>query len=347
MRKIYVFAYTEYHLILFLNHYLINSDKYTYKLFLLSEKARRFKRSLDFSHLEIEIEELPIYLTIKDNLDEYHLKLLKNIENNVPDIILFFQENSLLSAIIVSKFSNKIEFWLFQDGMKPYGKINSLSIIKDKLLTFLWLIKHKFYPFVFNIFNPYSYGNLLGVKKLGLTHTEEYVNWSNCILEEIKFDRSRELNEIIKKVFNIKSEFLYEKQILYFNQPLNNFENINEFELINKIRLLNKLDKIYFKLHPFSSKEFIELCSQTSWIVVLDSSIPAEVFLLNSRNCIILSIYSTVLLFNTPFNSYFSLHKLLLDNNKFYNRKFDFSNIPSSSICIVENFEQVIFPGNF
>ena len=343
MKNIYVFVYTEYHLILFINHYLENRFRFKYKLFILAPNLRRFNSTIDLSFLNIEVEEIKSVLSIENDLDGYHIKLIERIKVNKPDIIILFQENNLFSCILVSKLSRIIDFWLFQDGMKPYTKIKSLSILQWKLRITFWLFKNRFFPFiVFNIFRPYSYGNLLGIKKLGLTHPQSYNNWSSCKIEKINFNNISELNLHLNNAFKYDITINFEKQIIFFNQPLINHDINNEFDIINKIRQLNKLDFVYFKLHPLTSDEYRKKCLELNWIYLLDYSVPAELYLLHSQSCIILSIYSTVLLFNVPSNSYYSLSHILLSENKFYKNKFDFSGLPSENINLVRSIEKIV-----
>lgn len=343
-KKIAAFIFTEYHLLLFINEYIINNKQSVYRLYLPKLEIRRFKNEFDFKAFNIELIELEYELKLVHTYDEYYQIIIKDLVVFAPDTIMLFQENNLISPILINTFGGKnTEIVLFQDGMKPYVKFSrfSKSIFLSKLEIFKWLLKNKLNPWVFSSYLKLSsYGNLKHINKLGLTNPEYYDNWNRLDLQKIEFPKLPLLKETLNKVFQMDDIKGFDNAIIYFNQPFR-FSVSDEFDILKRIMIQNKLEKVFFKLHPQTNPEYIKTLKNFDWIETIEIKVPAEMILINAKNSLILSPYSTALLFHVPNNKYYYLYNFILKGNSLL-KKLNFNNLPSDHIKIANQINEII-----
>ncbi|WP_367392679.1 polysialyltransferase family glycosyltransferase [Lewinella sp. LCG006] len=343
--KISAIVHTEYHLLLFINYYLQNPDL-EYTLYLLQPEDRRFKQELNFEELKnLCIGYLPplskaIYITPAE--EEFVVK----ITHEKPDIFIFFQEMNLLSVIISSKLKEKgSKVFLFQDGTKAYFELKKFSfgLFKDNFRRRMFLLMNKVIKFkIYDYFNYYRYANYDFIDAIFLTNPEMYDNWNNKQIYKIKFTNLDDLRVALQNIFNWDSRILPVSQnvIFYMTQPLHNDGNA-EYEMLTDIasRYSNTL---YIKPHPLTNKKLLERYQSDSRFNVIDSSIPAELFLLNLSDSVVLSVNSTSQLIEYPTLKSYYVYQYLIGKIARL-KKLNFKAVPAKYIKVVTDINEITF----
>ena len=187
-----------------------------------------------------------------------------------------------------------------------------------------------------------KYAYLKSTQKVYLTFPEAYKNWNRKKLEKIEMIPIPELNQALKKVFRWDDALLPEREkiIFYLNQPMHD-DGVDEFRLLIDFQELFPENKIYMKSHPHITKDKIELYKKLKNVEIIDSPIPAELFIMNLYDSIIISMISTAMFLNNPENKYFYHYKLLENDLKRFKR-YKICN-PAPHITAVEKLEDIAF----
>jgi hypothetical protein len=187
-----------------------------------------------------------------------------------------------------------------------------------------------------------KYAHLKSIHKVYLTFPESYKNWNKKNLEKIEMIPIPELNQALKKVFRWDDDLLPERKriIFYLNQPMRD-DGVAETRLLIALQELFPENKIYIKNHPHTPKNKIELYKKLKNVEIIDSLIPAELFIMNLYNSIIISMVSTAMFLNNPENKYYYNYKLLENDIKRF-RRYKTLN-PAPHIRVVEKLQDITF----
>ena len=349
-KKILIFVHTEYHLIIAVNQLLkqfYNEELYDVQLFLdISGKKKRLKQHFDFSILRAKVAYWEYEVTINSALSSISRSAIMSIISNPPDVFIFFQEQNPLMVILSCELSHRgTQVHLYQDGLKPYINLNyhSLSLLIGDHKQNLWLKRNGFK--VRNWLSPIvskKYAFLKGISKVFLTFPEKYSNWNNKLIEKIEIESINKLKPIIEKLFNWDRSILPENNnvILYMSQPMH-YDGTAELLFLTQLSNKFPQKKIIIKLHPSTSKTQIEHFNKLENTTVIDSMIPAEIFIMNLQNSIILSIISTSMFINNPENEFFYIYRLFEEEIKRLKR-WRVTN-PTPHIKIINSIEDIHF----
>lgn len=350
-KKILIFVHTEYHLLLAVNQLLrLYNDKNLFQVELFVRRgkdSKRLNQSLDFSDLPCTViffdEEISIYKNLSDSVKSS----IENLKDKKTDVFIFFQENDPLMVILSSfYFKNGTDVCLYQDGLKPYVNLqfHSLGLLKHEHLQNLWMRKNGFS--VNSWFSPIwskKFAFLKGITKVYLTFPEAYNNWNKKHLEKIEMIPLNVLNPVLKKLYVWDDTLLpiREKVILYMNQPMHD-DGIAETEFL--IKLNNKFPGtlIYVKLHPLTNEIKLNRYKTVPSLRIIQSQIPAELFHMNLKDSIILSVNSTSMFLNNPENKYYYLYKIFDKEIKRLSR-YVLKGTPSSHISLANSLNDIIF----
>jgi len=348
-KKILIFVHTEYHLLLAINQILgiyNNPELYDIELLIRAGGGKRLTQELDFSGLPVKASYFNEEVTINKTLSQPARTAIEDLLEKKPDVFIFFQEMDPLMVILAGQFAkNGVEVCLYQDGMKPYVhlKFHSLGLLKHFHQQNVWMKKNGF-P-VESWLSPIwakKYAHLKSVKKVYLTFPENYKNWNKKSLEKIVFVPLPELNQALKKVFRWDEALLPEKEnaIFYVNQPMHD-DGIFETEVLKKITESSNGRTLYVKLHPSTPEKKIKQYKKLANLQIIRSQIPAELFIMNLKRSLILSVNSTSMFINSPENRYFYLYKLFLNHVK-RTRRYKKSD-PAHHITVVEKLDDISF----
>jgi hypothetical protein len=341
-KNVYV-VFTEYQFLQALNiaTAIYDSDEFINSIYLVRNGSRLngFK-----SNINSEINNIIIHVLDLKNQKE----IAGFILNENPTHFLFFQAISGLNVYLAHTFYKRgVEISLGPDGYNAYAdfkkKHHSMSILKDSFKENLKLIKDKMFSGKIHRFDYYTYGYQRFINNLWLTHPNQYKHQSKNKVQLLQLPEfNKKCINIIKNSFDFNIEFPKNDVIYFFNQPLWSGLVDIEFDFLKEVVASFSDKKIVVKFHPLTDKTMKEKYKTLKGLLVIESSIPAEVFILNLDNCIVFSGWSSVLLTeNKSCNYYFNFPIYKKLNDPIFNQ---INIIPLDHIKIIESPKEMKFP---
>jgi hypothetical protein len=347
----YVFLVcTEYHLLLTLNFINeIKGDDNIYTIVLRGKsKSSRISDSLNLQHFHFKwIKWIHDFTPLSKLTPDLKTDLNKIIQLQ-PDVFCFFQEQDMLTAFLLNKFNAKENF-LFQDGMKAYNKLNRMpiSLLMNEIRILKWLyINFKIRDDIFRVFSAHKYGFRNNITGIFLTFPDAYNNWNNQKIYKSPISNSKSFHNDIKKFFNWNENLIQEHDgvIFYVNQPFSYNSNI-ELDVIKAILERFPSKRMYIKAHPNSTSSQLHEYNQLENVLIINEKIPAELYILNLSNSIILSISSTSLFMNNPSNTFYYLRPIF-EQDITRLKKYKTTS-PSTHIKMIDNINYIEEPNKF
>lgn len=335
-QKICYFIHTEYHLLLSLNdiitHYADN-EKYDIVLVLKRKtQSQRLKQNFNFESLPYQVLILDFEMDLNKLLNEEEKNNLNNLLSIQLDTFIFFQEQDPITLILIDNCKkNNCKVYLYQDGLKAYVMSSmkfSFGLVLNDIKQNIWIRKNGYSVLNhFSFINCKNYGFLKGIDKLFLTFPNAYQNWNNLPVEKIKPVFTPDYKFILKKVFRWTDDFLIEKDnvIFFMNQPTHD-DGLFELNLLQKIQINHPDKKLYIKNHPLTPTNKIEQYQKLNNVTVINSKIPAELFISELNNSIVVSIASTSMFINNTACRFYWAHKITEKNNIKRLKKFSLIN---------------------
>jgi hypothetical protein len=251
-----------------------------------------------------------------DNISEKEkYRILKEIR---CDKFIFFQEDSLFNCNLANYYKKNFNtvIGLGPDGYKPYAiykkKHEMLSMFRDTLEAYKRLIQNNILPTVLQWSQHYQYASSTFLDEIYLTNPKEFVCSKN--IPKFNILRIPEFNEkslySVGMIFDLKENSfpVGEKGIYYFNQPFAEQLDGVEINFLKELIKMHPKTPIYIKLHPLTTNNKKKKYLNLQGINLIDTKIPAELFILNLKNSILFTGWSTVLITNNPScNLYFNL----------------------------------------
>ncbi len=347
--KIIAFVQTEYHLMLCVNEILKFPDVDFHVYIIRKAKNKRLEVNLDFSNFQnARFEVLTIAVNLNSKFSEQHISLLESFLIEKYTKLLFYQEHDpfILSVI---KFMKKTfplcEICLYQDGLKPYNRMKgySYAMLIGDIKIWFWLLRNNIFEFKpWKLFLTKNYAYTDEVDSVFLTFPESYVNWNNKTIKKIEFAEHGFLKRQLEYLFCWDDKLMpvNTECILYMTQPTYHDPTI-EFDFLQSLKDRLKLPLI-LKIHPLTSEDTILKYKQIgSDVFIIDSRIPAELFIMNLTNSLIVSLHSTSMLYNSPTNRYYYISNLFKSKIKHLQR-YDFTESPSEHILMVKDFQDIV-----
>ena len=317
-------------------------------LILKKDSNKRLNSKLNFNGISnANFSEFLVSVNLKEGFSEKHQLLMENILLKEYKQLIFFQEQDpfLLSII---KYIKRNEFngivSLFQDGLKPYNEMKgiSLGMLRQDIKTWWWMWKNgikELKPFKLLSTKKYAYSEEIDV--VHLTFPDAYRNWNNKKIDLIQFVNHTQFKSVLEKVFVWEQVLLQTRRgvIFYLTQPMHHDAMVEVDFLQQLVERLNK--KLILKLHPLTSVDQINKYRSISKdIEIIDSKIPAELFIMNLSDSLIVSQNSTSLFYHTPGNKYYYISNLFLDKIKRLKR-YRFRSSPAKHIIMVNHIDQL------
>jgi hypothetical protein len=234
------------------------------------------------------------------------------------DKFIFFQEDSLFNCNLANylKVNYNTLIGLGPDGYKPYAiykkKHEMLSMFRDTFEAYKKLIQNNILPTVLQWSRHYQYASSTFLDIIYLTNPKEFVykkKFLNFDILEIP-EFNEETLYRAGMIFDLKENSfpVGEKGIYYFNQPFAEQLDGIEINFLKELIKMHPKTPIYIKLHPLTTDNKKKKYLNLQGINLIDSKIPAELFILNLKNSILFTGWSTVLITNNPScNLYFNL----------------------------------------
>lgn len=293
------------------------SDEIENIIYFFKSKKNSYELSLKFEDFNGEIVRFD---------DESWLNIIATLKGQIFNRFFFFQENSIHNKYLAYYLKKKgTLICLGPDGTKPYGIFNKkhelLSMLKDTWRDYKLLNSNglKLYSLIWSKY--YRYGSFKHLDEVWLQYPELFDAKKNKTkgkivkLPELKIENIIKLSKSFK--FDCK---LNEKEgiILYFNQPFFSKPLIDkEFEILEQISISFPHKKINIKLHPGTNPSVKDKMLGKSYLNVIEDKMPAEFYLKEVYNSILLTGWSAALMhdINKNNNNYFYLYPLYKKTN--------------------------------
>ena len=311
--KILFVVSTEFALLIAMLHYLENLAQSGSAVFIILKRdANRFK-NINFDSLPGEYHvfnnNISDFLVTPDREFEKVLDLYPNVSQ-----IVFQHPYDLLTQVILQSYLNKndnILLTLINDGLTR--SIDIVGWEKYKLYIKLFLRKYvdgmKLLSFMRVKQDIRSYIDyFIAEEDMG---AKNFIN-TNTLLSKIT-EHKKHLNDF----FNLNLDIFERSTILFFTQPIeiepfftDEHQKLHD-EMLFKLADLAKREKIemLLKIHPHESPEKYEKFTNDFVTVYKDSNVPAEVILNLVREKSIISIFSSLSLYENKQNKHFWLYK--------------------------------------
>jgi hypothetical protein len=304
-------AQTEYHLLISIHlASTLYSDEDIENVIFVIQTEKRLKNIIKRKKIK------NIRFKYLENVSQKEkFKILKRIS---CDRFIFFQEDSLFNCNLINYYKKNYNsiICLGPDGYKPYAiykkKHKKLSMLRNTFDDYKKLIQNKIFPTIFNWSRYYDYASTRFLDEVYLTNPKEFIfkkkHSKFKILEIPKFNEQSLHKAGI--IFNLKDNLfpIIDKGIYYFNQPFKKQLEVVEINFLKDLIKLHPENPVNVKLHPLTTDEKKKQYLRLKGINLIDSKIPAELFILNLKNSILFSGWSTVLITNNnSCNLYFNL----------------------------------------
>lgn len=293
------------------------SDEIENIIYFFKSKKNSYELSLKFEDFNGEIVRFD---------DESWLNIIATLKGQIFNRFFFFQENSIHNKYLAYYLKKKgTIICLGPDGTKPYGIFNKkhelLSMLKDTWRDYKLLRSKGLMLYTLIWSKYYRYGSFKFLDEVWLQYPELFDAKKNKTkgkivkLPELKIENIIKLSKAFK--FDCK---LNEKEgiILYFNQPFFSKPLIDkEFEILEQISISFPHKKINIKLHPGTNPSVKDKMLGKSYLNVIEDKMPAEFYLKEVSNSIVLTGWSAALMhdINKNNNNYFYLYPLYKKTN--------------------------------
>ena len=350
--KICFFVHTEYHLLLALDAIMSSyNDVNRFEVELILKRTSsspRLKQDLDMSCIPYSVRFLDFSYNLKSKLSPQERENLDLILAMEFSSFNFFQEQDPISIIMVNHYKSRgTKINLYQDGLKPYVA-NNMSFSPSQWLNDirqnLWIRKNG-YPVsdYFSFIYCKNYGFLKGIDTLFLTFPQSYKNWNKLPIKKISPNFSLEFVALLKQVFKWDDSLLKErKRILFFmNQPMHD-DGTFEVKILKHLQKKYPDNSIYIKNHPLTSQVKLNAYKELHNVTIIDSKIPAELFVSLLDNSIIFSVSSTSMFINNPKCKFYYIFGIKEGNNIKRIKKYKIFN-PTDHVIAVTDVDDIKF----
>ncbi len=353
MKNILFAIYTEYQLLLTINEVL---TKYTSDIYQVSFLIKRSKKNGRLNQ-ELNLLALPIKVTFWDHDLDVNTQLptaLKDILTGLTEInwdtFVYFQEEDPLTVILATNFQAKgTKNYLYQDGLKPYNPMKSRSLgqIKSNIKQTIWLWKNGFkIDSLFSFIYCHKYAFLNATSKAFLTFPDSYQNWNNKPVEKIAVIKNDPLKRKLEEIFLWDDALIKrkEKTIFFVSQFM---RDDGTFELLLLEYLISKFSDytIFIKFHPLTLQwdipfvEKVRALGKINDIQIIDSKVPAELFIMQLTDSIIISSISTSMFLDNPSCRFYYTYEIA---RKYIPRFGRYNTMnPTSHVKTVQSFEEI------
>lgn len=350
-KKIVTFVHTEYHLLLFVNNLInelelgINNEHF---LFIRGRHKFRISKDVDLSEFPVNVSFVLHEFINHKPLSKNSKLFLEEIYALQPSEFVFYQEMDLLMLVLTNqlklRFNTKII--LLQDGLKPYNllKFNSLSLMKYHHQNNVWMKRNSFsIDSWFSPFWSHRFAFIKEIDEVFLTFPEAYINWNKKLIKKIVFLNIESLKSKLEKIFHWDNSLIKEKDnvILYMSQPMHD-DGKAETNFIQKLTKKFPLNKVYIKIHPLTAQNKIDEYLKYPNFKVIRSNIPAELFIMQLQNSIILSVNSTSMFLDNPNCKFYYLSEILKNDIKRLKR-YDVKIHPAPHVKLVKSIDEINF----
>jgi hypothetical protein len=348
-QRILFLVHTEYHVMVALS---LIADKFSsisdYQVDIIqtqTKKKNRFQFDLNTNIASNVSYNVMYYEELDFNYNSALVQMLQQIFNTHYAVFVLFNHHAYLPAYMAKILYKKgTEIHLAPDGMKVYNT--------NRKITPRWSLKAAFEFQKFSRANQFEfqwhvpklgYANLKEIKKLYIDFPQAYDNYTHKIIEEFNVLHSPLAKKMVSNYFNFKITDDLErtdKVIMYINQATRN-EPLYDFEIeVLQFLALNYPNyQLVVKLHPSTEPKQFEKMKRISGIQFISKSYPAELYIAQLVNSMVVSFFSTACLINNENSRIYWLTNIIKERNIM----LDFVSIqnPTSHILEVKDLNEI------
>lgn len=293
----------------------------------------------------IKVINIPKLVDKSEVLPQETINVIGFIKSLEIEELVTFNEDNLLAIHLGHYFSRKnTKVSLAQDGTKTYVTYKALTPRYSLLRSLEYYRYCKKNNFEYNFhYIQMQYGKSKYLSKLYVTNRNAFENKYNKECEEIKLGvdvvnlyaitlDKVELDVNIKTIFFVSS-------LLKWNQAQVDVE----YRILKKLQDKYSGYQLVIKTHPRASQQVLNFYKENlQWIVISDS-IPAEAYIVELKNSVMLSAYSSAAIFEGNKESFYNRYWLypIYGMSLPVFRHFRLKN-PDRSIKIVERMEDFL-----
>lgn len=340
MEKVVFIVHTEYHLmetIGYITHYFPDSLYDIYVYVVSVKNGGRIKAAnLNFDSFNIKV----VYVSYEPEsyFSLQNKRMLAGIIQLNPNVLIIFNEFHYWKQYLVSKLHKKgCKIILAPDGSHVYSEkiFRIKEELKYQLRFFLInLTNLTFPPFCINR-GKYDYAYLKHIDEVWVGNARLFKNRNNHrVKETLSFGEIDSLTNI-KRIYNADDLKTTCNCVLYIDQPTDDISRLNEIVDVIKAVAYKTKYPVYVKMHPNSKTSVVDVYKQNGFII-LPNNLPAELYIQNLRNSIILSPYSTALFLENQTCRFYWIYSILD-----YEIKFKIEN-PTKHIVLANNMAEII-----
>jgi hypothetical protein len=219
-----------------------------------------------------------------------------------PEITVVFDDANYWTSYFLRQLNrNGCRICLAPDGANVYfpNKLPPLTIIKRFFQSALYRYTHllipPYIPFVhhgYYAFNKY-------IDEIWAEYPEYTENRKNRYCREMKILNTSFIIQTVNGIFNFKGfpeGMKNDRVIIFFDAPLEDSVIDISVKMLKKLQNKNPSYPIYVKLHPSSSNNTSKKYDAILGVKYLPMDYPAELYIQNISNSILISVISTVML---------------------------------------------------
>ena len=340
MEKVVFIVHTEYHLmetIGYITHYFPDT-LYDIYIYVASVKNGGRIKASDLNFEDFKINVLFVSYEPSCLFSLHNKQMIAGIIDVNPDILFIFTEFHYWKQYLVSKLHKKgCRIILAPDGANVYS---------DRTFTFNGNLKHMFRFFLINFTNltipplfitrgKYDYAYLKHIDEVWVDNASIFKNRNNhTVKETLNFGEIDSIVQI-KKMYGANELNIIDSSILFIDQPVDVSLTDKIIDLINYVS--NKTKRpVYIKMHPNSDANKVN-CYKQNGFIILPNHLPAELYIQNLKDSLILSLFSTALFLDNKTCRFYWIYPIF----DFLNKTLKIEN-PTNHILLVNNKDEII-----
>ncbi len=323
--RILFLVHTEYHVMLALS---LIADKYSsvsnYQIDIVQTKSKhdnRFQFNFNTNIAENVTYQVLNYEEHDFNYNSELVKLLEQIVNTGYAVFVLFNHHAYLPVQMAKMLHKKgTQIHLAPDGMKVYNTNRKITPRWSLIAALEFQKFSRANKFAFKWHVPkLGYANLKEINKLYIDFPQAYDNYTHKVIEEFNVLQSPLAKKMVSTYFNFTITDDLErtdKVIMYINQASRN-QPLYDFEIeVLQFLALNYPDyKLVVKLHPSTEPDQLNSMKQISGIQFISKSYPAELYIAQLVDSIVVSFWSTACLINNESTRIYWLTPIINERN--------------------------------
>jgi hypothetical protein len=349
-KNILFLVHTEYHLIVALSviadKYLGKSDYNIIVLLTESGSSSRFSEVKNLSDFENIVFRKINYSESEFKYNSDLHKLVLELLSQDFSTLVIFNQHGFLPIYLSKKFAEKgTKVCLAPDGAKAYVSTKGIAprwSIKTAIKLHRFLIANKLFLNRLHI-PTLTYADLKEIDEVWVQYDKDYRLAQGKKIVGIDVLKSKDSFSLVNSIFGFSPDtelHFTGEQIFYINQPVAREDFYNyEFTLLKKLTQKFPDHKLIVKLHPLTEEHQVERFKTLQGTSIITKAYPAELYIAQLENSIVLSFWSTAcLIHNESVRTYWAYPML-----KHAGIQFKYLNIssPTEHIIEAENIDMI------